>query len=247
LIEKEKIPHFEHFRKLIKSVDAVVSELDMSNMLSMQMKIAQAAIMKDQSLTDFITKEVFDEIAPRFKEVTNFNLTQFARMKPMMISSMYSVMLYKQEMKLKKDPESVDQFFQKEGKKLKKKIIALETTEEQIDVLFNTIPLDKQAEYFVESVRGTEKVVEVLLQMNEAYLKGDLTVLQSLIESEEMTPEMNKVLLDNRNNKWIEKLTKILPETSCFIAVGSGHLPGITGLIEQLRNAGYNVTPVTIK
>jgi uncharacterized protein len=245
LIEKEKIPAFDQYRKLIKKVDAVVGELDMSNMLSMQMKIAQAAIMKDQSLTDFISKETFDEIAPIFKEVTNYNLNQFARMKPMMVSSLYTVMLYKKVMELKKDPESVDQFFQKEGKKQKKSIIALETTEEQIDVLFNTIPLDKQAEYFVKSLKENDKTIDVLLRMNEAYLQGDLTVLQSLMESEDMTPEVGEILLENRNNNWMVKLLKILPETSCFIAVGSGHLPGSTGLIVQLRNAGYTVTPVT--
>ena len=245
LVEKESIPAFDQYRKLIRQVDAVVGELDMSNMLSMQMKIAQAAIMKDQSLTDFISKETFDEIAPLFKEVTNFNLNQFARMKPMMVSSLYTVMLYKKVMVLKKDPESVDQFFQKEGRKLKKNIIALETTEEQIEVLFNTIPLNVQAEYFVESVREKDKAVKVLLQMNEAYLKGDLSVLQSLMESEEMTPEVSKVLLEDRNNNWMLKLLKLLPETSCFIAVGSGHLPGSTGLIEQLRNSGYTLKPVT--
>lgn len=244
LIEKEKIPSFEKYHKLIRGVDVVVGELDMSNMLSIQMKIAQAAIMKDQSLTDFISKETFDEIAPLFKEVTNYNLNQFSRMKPMMVSSLYTVMLYKKVMELKKDPESVDQFFQKEGKKMKKNIFALETTEEQIEVLFNTIPLDVQAEYFVESVREKDKAVQVLLQMNEAYLQGDLSALQSLMESEEMTPDVSKVLLENRNNNWMLKLLKILPEKSCFIAVGSGHLPGNTGLIEQLKNAGYTVKPV---
>lgn len=61
--------------------------------------------------------------------------------------------------------------------------------------------------------------------MNEAYLLGDLTVLQSLMESNEINPEVNNILLENRNYNRMVKLLKILPETSFFIAVGSGHLP----------------------
>ena len=44
---------------------------------------------------------------------------------------------------------------------------------------------------------------------------------------------------------WVKKIIKSkLPEESMFIAVGAGHLVGDHGLIQQLRQAGYTVSPV---
>jgi len=57
LIEKEQIPGFENVLTYINSVDAVVGELDMSDMLSMQMHLMKAAIMKDTTLSDLISPE----------------------------------------------------------------------------------------------------------------------------------------------------------------------------------------------
>lgn len=54
-------------------------------------------------------------------------------------------------------------------------------------------------------------------------------------------------ILTVRNQKWIPKIIDILQENSnVFIAVGIGHLNFKNGLIEQLKNLGYKVTPVNL-
>ena len=42
----------------------------------------------------------------------------------------------------------------------------------------------------------------------------------------------------------MEQLKIMFPKNSCFVAVGCLHLTGESGLINQLRNAGYNVEPI---
>ncbi|MDN5287549.1 MAG: hypothetical protein JWR38_3823 [Mucilaginibacter sp.] len=43
------------------------------------------------------------------------------------------------------------------------------------------------------------------------------------------------------------QLNKALREGDCFIGVGFGHLGYKEGLINQLRKAGFEVTPVSMK
>ena len=51
-------------------------------------------------------------------------------------------------------------------------------------------------------------------------------------------------LLKNRNEKWLQKLPKLMQNKSLFIAVGAGHLVGKDGLISRLKAMGYIVNPL---
>ena len=50
--------------------------------------------------------------------------------------------------------------------------------------------------------------------------------------------------LDERNKKWIDRMTDKMEQKSVFFAVGAGHLWGINGVINLLRKNGYTVVPV---
>lgn len=57
-------------------------------------------------------------------------------------------------------------------------------------------------------------------------------------------PSGLKVLLEDRNAKWMQLLPKAFENAPCFVAVGFRHLFYGYGLIESLRRLGYTVTPV---
>ena len=57
----------------------------------------------------------------------------------------------------------------------------------------------------------------------------------------------NEVLVRKRNTDWLPKLKTFLENNNCFIAIGLGHLYNKCGLIQQLREIGYNVEPVKMK
>ncbi len=76
---------------------------------------------------------------------------------------------------------------------------------------------------------------------------SDLNGLAELIaeaQTDGMTEEDARMLLENRNRAWLDILIGAIPTASILIVVGAGHLPGDTGLISLLRNAGYTVEPV---
>ena len=247
LIENEQIKYFDNIIAFVAQTDAVVGEMDMSNMLGMQMKMMKAVMMKDTTMKELLSDSDYVLVDNGLKEVVGVGLDKLGKMKPMMLSTMYSLMTYMKKMNLKKQPEAVDVLFQKRAKKEKKSVIGLETVEQQIDILFNSVPLQNQANQLVKVVKEKEKEINLMMDMNKAYLSGDLIRIEALNqEDNDMTPEQKVIMIDNRNNNWMTQLLSLIPDKSCFIAVGCMHLVGETGLINQLRNAGFSVEAVDI-
>lgn len=247
LIEKEQIPRFAQIQSYIPQVDMVVGEMDMSKMLSMQMKLVQTAIMKDSTMRQLLSPDDYMLVDIRMKEVVGRGLDQMGRMKPAMLSAMYEVMLYMKQNNIKKEPEAVDIAVQNIGKKAKKKILGLETIDQQIDILFNSTSLKHQAEMLVEQVKDKDESLKILGELNVAYLAGDLDKMVALSKEGESTNEDDmKILVYDRSKNWVDQLLKILPQNACFIAVGCLHLPEEQGLIQLFRNAGYTVEPVIL-
>lgn len=74
----------------------------------------------------------------------------------------------------------------------------------------------------------------------EVYTGSDISFFQEL---ERYLAARDRLIYDARNNFWMKLIPDLIRENSCFIAVGAGHLPGETGLINQLQQLGYTVVP----
>lgn len=247
LIESEKVLSLQNVLALVNEVDVVVNELDMSDMQALQMKIMQGAMMQGKTIKDLVSAEDYTLVDAAFKELMGVGLDQLGAFKPAMLSTMYSVMLYSKTKKLTKEPEAIDIIIQKAGKKASKEIVPLETAEEQIEVLLNSLSLEKQAELLVKSVKEKEKGIAQMQKLDEAYLSGDLKKMEVLYnEDEDMTEEYKKALVDTRNLNWVVILNKLFETKSGVVAVGCLHLVGETGLINQLQKIGYKVESVKL-
>ncbi len=56
--------------------------------------------------------------------------------------------------------------------------------------------------------------------------------------------EFNRQILDVRNIRMADRSVKFLNAGKSFIAVGVAHLPGETGLVNQIRLRGFEVERV---
>jgi len=242
LIEKEQIRDFDKILTLSGQADAVVGEMDMTDMASIQSKIMQGAMMQSKNIRDMISAEDYVLIDSEFKQLLGAGLDQLGAFKPMMLETMYGVLVYLKSQNISKQPEGVDVLFQKKARENNKKVIGLETIEQQSAILFDSLPLNRQAEILVKSVKEKQKGIDLLKRLNEYYIAGDLQQLLALDkEDDDLTTEEKKPMYDNRNNNWMKQLPVLMTKQSCFIAVGCLHLVGETGLIVQLRKAGYFV------
>jgi len=246
LIERDQINGFDKILDLAGQQDAVVGEMNMGNMLGMEIKMMKGMMMKDSTEKQLMSEADYALVDAELKDVMKMGMNKLGKIKPMMVSTMYSLMIYAKINNLKKQPEAVDILFQKKARKQKKKIIGLETIEQQMDILLNSMPLKRQADLLVKEVKEKEKGVELLKKMNEAYLAGDLQAIEALNnEDDDMSADEKKIMIDNRNANWINQLNALIPTTSCFVAVGCMHLVGENGLIGQLKKSGYSVEAVT--
>lgn len=247
LIEKDSIPASEKILSYVSKVETVVGELEMNNMLAKQFKLLQAGVMKDSSMSQLLTPDEYQLVDAALREVVGKGLDKLGKLKPAMLSMFYAAMLYKKENNLSKETEGVDVEVQKIAKKSKKNIIGLETVEQQIDILLNSKTLKEQATELVLAVKDKDKSIKSMRKLNEIYLKGDIEQFIKLSKEDgQMDDEDLDVLCYQRNINWMKTFSGLLSEKSCFIAVGCMHLVGEKGLIQLLRNNGYQVEAVKL-
>lgn len=125
----------------------------------------------------------------------------------------------------------------------KKEIMGLEKPAEQVAVL-ETIPLDSLVAMLMDNGKGQDSSDHENEEMTKAYKTQDLPGLYDLIASAKGPGVDMGALLDDRNKKWIPRMTEKMNVSSVFFAVGAGHLAGQNGVINLLRKAGYKVEPV---
>ena len=242
LIEKNQIKDFDKILILSGQADAVVGEMDMTDMASMQAKIMQVAVMPGKNIKDMISTADYTLVDTELKQILGAGLDQLGAFKPIMLETMFSELVYLRSQNLTKQPEAIDVLFQKNAKDNHKQVVGLETIEQQAAIMFDSLSLNRQAEILVKSVKEKQKEIDLIKKLNEYYLAGDLKKLSALdIEDDDMSPAEKKPMYENRNADWMKQIPALLSKQSCFIAVGCMHLVGETGLIEQLKKSGYKV------
>lgn len=248
IIEKSKIKNFDKILEICGQTDAAVGELILSDP-TMQSKLMQGAMMQEGTIKDLVSPEDYILLDNEFKQLLGAGMDQLGKMKPMMLSTLYTIMVYMKTKNMTTQPEAVDKIFQNKSAEKGKKVMGLETVEDQIEVLFNKIPLKRQAEMLVKGIKEKNKGLEVLDKLNNVYVLGDLKQIAALVKEEQgdMTDEEMAMFVDTRNNNWMKKLPSLMSQQSCFIAVGCLHLTGETGLLNQLKKSGYKLEPVVLE
>lgn len=235
---------------LFNKASQVVGEIDMTQN-QMQMQMAMQPFMMapaDSTLLKVLPKDEYDSLNESFKKwapMPGLDLAMLDPMKPMVVTTMVTVGITAKEVPDFNPAEQLDTWFQATGKKDGKKIIPLETAEQQAELLFNFTPIALQAEALTELLNDPEKSVESARKLTQAYMKQDLDAMFDLSRQDDEHPEFMEALLDKRNADWLTKLPAIFNDGSTFVAVGALHLAGDKGVVEGLRRLGYTVTPVS--
>ncbi|WP_347218779.1 TraB/GumN family protein [Chryseobacterium sp.] len=126
--------------------------------------------------------------------------------------------------------------------KSKKSVNGLEKVNDQIYAIGEAYSLK---EVISQLKLGNEYAIAAK-KMTEAFKNENLKDLDQLIKDPKfMNKKQEKLVLTDRNKKWVEKMPEIMKAQSSFFAVGSGHLWGENGLINLLQAKGYTVKPVS--
>lgn len=246
LMGSRYVDSLTHVINKFETSKTVVGELLLDS--TMTMKMMAAARLDGTTLDKLLNSEQYQQTAHWLKELSGYDLQMFNTMNPMTIQIFLMTMLQQKyyPMDMAQDTP-MDMYFQNEAKSNGKKLMGLETFEVQVNALFEQFSPQRQAEMLTDFVKDKEKAKSELVTMNKYYRQGDLSKLQSLLSDQSYSESESKVMLDDRNKKWMDQLPGLMKEQQTFVAIGALHLAGENGLVSLLRKAGYTVTPASTK
>jgi uncharacterized protein YbaP (TraB family) len=131
-------------------------------------------------------------------------------------------------------------------------VAGLETYEQAIGSI-SDIPADMMNEILLEALRdlsGEEDIRRTtvgLYQAGEIAAIWEFSIVSSartlgMARSREIMAQLGATVLERRNRAWMDTLVPELEKGGVFAAFGAMHLVGAAGVIELLREAGFEVT-----
>lgn len=137
-------------------------------------------------------------------------------------------------------PQFLDAFFQQYCYNAGKIFAPLETVDSQLNIWDDLDLLDLSGMRIETLLTNQEDLLET-------YLEGDIYSLDEILRgSLSFYKGSYESLITDRNFGMADKLDSLLKlERSVFCAIGAGHLPGSSGVINLLRNKGYSLRKVT--
>lgn len=239
------------FHDALAGADALYGEVEMSDLTTpdkqMEMVSKYLAAPADSTLSKVLPAAQLDSLNNLLSELSGgmANATMLDGMKPSVAAMNLAVM---ESLKYFPDfnpAEQLDALIQAKAQKLGKPVKGLETVEDQMNLLYMK-PISTQAEELMNEVREYDAEGIKSKKLAQGYLTQDYKAIEQLFEEEiKDDPEKFAEMMFDRNDRWMKNILAQLPKEQMFICVGAGHLITDRGLIEQLRKAGYTVTPVT--
>ena len=125
----------------------------------------------------------------------------------------------------------------------------LESMEQQIDVLYRSQSLQRQAHLLYCAATTIDYATLQAQRMTEAYMNQDLNTLLEIMEEKQndscdSTPQEEDTLIFGRNANWARQMPDIMKQAPTLFVVGAGHLPSQRGLLKLLEDQGYTVEPM---
>jgi uncharacterized protein YbaP (TraB family) len=213
------------------SAFAMEVDLDKDNMAG----FAQCLMLPEgKTLQDIFKPEDYSLIKSIIEKETGMSMSLFDRMKPCVLLSLGLNSQIAGDMEL-----TIDEYLYHQALKEGKRIIGLETVEEQMEML-EKIPNAYIIDYFKNFNKGAEDLEQIIM----LYSRADLDHLLHLMQEDKAMAALEKQLITKRNKKMVSGIIPLIKEQSSFIAVGAGHLPGKKGILRLLEKKGCTLTPV---
>lgn len=238
MLPQDKYFFTEQMEKALNSSEVLALEVDMDVSMADQIEMAKELMMPDgKTWKDHLTEDEFSRLRSVFIDTLGIKAgkfdKQYVKIKPIYVSGLIMPELLGKVKMYEKELTSM-------AKKGKKSIIGLETIKEQMAIV-SSVSLEDQIAEVKEMGGNIITEYNVLL---DAYLAQNLEEMGELARNEVGFDKIEAKLLTERNDKWVGVIQNQAGESSTFFAVGAMHLVGESGLIRQLRNAGYNVEAV---
>jgi uncharacterized protein YbaP (TraB family) len=233
---------FDRSKYLVVELDVDALDPDSYNQL-----ILKKGVYKDgTTIKDAVTEETWQKLNQRLHQL-NLPYEAVKFYKPgVLVLTMTAI----QVMQMGLEPEmGIDVHFLKKAQKPpRKQIVELETLEQQVN-LFLDIPNGDLL--LKESLYSMDEAELQMAEMVDYWKKGDDDNMNKLLFEDALDeyPAFSAIydrLFFERNRLMLAKIDDMLKQdsaekTSYFVVVGTGHLVGEKGIVNELKEKGYRV------
>ena len=220
--------------------EVVVFEVDLDALESAGSRMMAAGALKPgQKLDEVLSPETRQQLGAYLDEA-GLSIGAFSAMRPWMVALSLATL---ELMKAGYSPsQGLDVHLASRAAQDGKQIRALETADFQIS-LFTDMNARESESFLCYTLRDLRTIVPQLEEITAAWKHGDVETVSSLLgEAFEDEPELFARLVTERNESWLPTIRKMLdsPEVG-LVVVGALHLVGDVGLVDRLREEGYEV------
>lgn len=210
---------------------------------------ASMGLLKNKTLSLLLDKPFNDSLDKELRTTLGIGIAQVNQLKPINVAITLSLVYLVRNTNSplqKYSGTMLDGYFAENGKLAGKPITEFETIEEQMNLLFNNVSDEEQVNQLKYFLRNKNEMINQGNELIEHWFKHDLEKMYSVSEKGMLVFGNENDFLNNRNNKWMKILPGLLKKQSQFIAVGALHLAGPSGLVKQLEDLGYTLTPIKL-
>ena len=232
--------------RIIKFLPIVKKSVNASDILLVEITPdghSQNLFMKNHSLVSDINEKELNQI----KKLAEFHVMYFdnvMRMKPWLLAIIFDSPKPHTEF-------NQDYLLMAMAADLDKEVLGIESSQEHFATM-DSLSLDEQLMMLRAVLKKTEneKLSDYNLLMKQ-YISGDVEQIRKTDErlTGKLLPEVlwakiKVQLMNERNKKMVIKIKELSKDKQLFIAVGASHLAGQDGLLNQLIDSGFKMSPI---
>lgn len=221
----------EKTKNAFQKSDKLILEINLSDPI--EMAEMQKAGIASVPLSKKLTSEQLSKLDAVLQKNTGYKVKQFDNFTLATVMGFISIKTFDCETLKSYESDFIDL-----AKKENKSIGGFETVKTQTSMLANAYTDSELIETLGDFNKAETR------KMVDDYKAENLMNLDNANEKV-MSDNAKKIIIDDRNKDWAKRMPDMMKKESLFVAVGVGHLPGESGVINLLRKAGYKVKPVT--
>ncbi|WP_163932076.1 TraB/GumN family protein [Paraferrimonas sp. SM1919] len=245
LLKESDYPLPSEFDKAYKDSDKLIFETDIaaSETPAAQQKLMMAMMSKTgQTLQQSLGGETYQKLQA-FLASRQLPIENFAALQPWAVGLVVTVTEYQRFGMM---PQfGVDKHYSDKAMADGKPIGQLETFDQQVSFLESMGEIEPNL-FINYTMEDLTTLPELIKFMKTAWRSGDIEAFtghEMMTKMEQDFPLLQKVLIVDRNNNWMKQLVTLNNnDITEFVVVGTLHLNGEHGVLNQLIQAGFKVS-----
>ncbi len=231
------------YDKAYKASQVITFETDVTQLDSpelMKEMISKLSYKGEKTLQSEVSAETYKALSS-YAQKSGLSLNFFRKAKPGMVMSTLMVI---ELQKLGVNQEGIDMHYQKKAIKDGKKTDFFESPQEQINFMAQ-IGIGHEDKFYQSMMLDFSNTNEQFTELLKYWRAGDSDKLDKLANQsmKEKFPKLHQMLLVDRNNSWLPQIENYFKTKEVeFVLVGAAHLIGEDGVIQQLKQKGYQVS-----